>query len=222
MFANIRNGARKDGALTTFTGRYTYQSNNNGQLLINPTSGFPAQTDNASWHVAGDRNPDFKMGFYNNFTYKGLNLNFLWDLKKGGDVYNATGLYLYLLGLHPKSIENRESQLIFNGVLKDGLENSANPTPNNITVIPYYNNDFYTSSFIDQDFIERDVNWLRLRDVTLSYKIPANWLKKSRLFKSASIGVTGTDLILITNYTGGDPGCEWYYGSYRWQRKYWL
>jgi TonB-linked SusC/RagA family outer membrane protein len=206
LFANIRNGARKDGTLTTFTGRYTYQSNNNGQLLINPTTGFPSQTDNSSWPVAGDRNPDFKMGLYNNLTYKGLNLNFLWDLKKGGDVYNATGLYLYLLGLHPKSIENRESQLIFNGVLKDGLENSANPTANNITVIPYFNNDFYTSSFIDQDFIERDVNWLRLRDVTLNYKIPANWLKKSRLFKSASIGVTGTDLILITNYTGGDPG----------------
>ncbi len=206
LFGNVRNGARLNGQLTTLTARFEYRYNDAGQLLINPTNGLPLQQDNPIWPAVADRNPDFRMGLANNLTYKAFNLAFLWDYRKGGDVYNATGLYLYNLGLHPKSIENREVPVAFNGVLRDGLENSANPTPNNISIIPYYNNNFYTGSVIDQEFIERDVNWLRLRDITVSYTLPKKWLANNKVFKSASVGFTATDLILITNYTGGDPG----------------
>jgi len=206
LFGNVRNGARPGGALTTLTAQFTYQYNNKGQLLINPTSGLPLTTNNALWPVAGDRNPDFRMGFYNSFTWKGINLNFLWDYKKGGDVFNGTGLYLYNLGLHPRSVQNRETNLTFDGVLRDGLENSTNPTPNNVSINPYYNNNFYSGSVIDQEFIERDVNWLRMRDITMSYQLPAKFLGNTKVFKTATIGFTATDLILITNYTGGDPG----------------
>lgn len=206
LYGNVRNGARLNGPLTTLTAINDYQYNNAGQLLISPSTGLPLTNSYTSWPIAGDRNPDFKMGVFNSFTYKGFNLNFLFDIKKGGDVFNATGLFLYNLGLHPRSLENRESTLIFNGVLKDGLENTPNPTVNNITVVPYLNNSFYTSSVIDQEFIERDVNWVRLRDITLNYNIPSKWLSSRKLFRSATLGVTATDLFLWTNYTGGDPG----------------
>ena len=206
LFGNVRNGARPGGPLTTLTAQFTYQYNKNGQLLINPVTGLPLQTNNAIWPASGDRNPDLRLGFYNSITWHGINLNFLWDYKKGGDVFNGTGLYLYNLGLHPKSVENRESFITFDGVVKDGFENSANPTVNNIGINPYLNNTFYSGSVIDQEFIERDVNWLRLRDITLSYQLPAKILGKTKIFKSATIGFTATDLILITNYTGGDPG----------------
>lgn len=206
LYGNVRNGARLGGPITTLTGRFTYQYNDKGQLLINPTTGLPVQTDNAIWPVVGDRNPDFISGLTNNFTYKNLNVSFLWEFRKGGDVFNGTGLYLYNGGLHPKSVQDRESPVTFDGVLKDGLENTDNPTKNNISINPYLNNNFYTGSVIDQEFIERDVNWLRLRDVTVSYRLPNKWLGATKVFKSASIGVTATDLVLITNYTGGDPG----------------
>lgn len=206
LFGNVRNGARPGGPLTTLTAQFTYQYNNSGQLLINPTTGLPLQTNNAIWPASGDRNPDFRMGLYNSITWHGINVNFLWDYKKGGDVFNGTGLYLYNLGLHPKSIADRETFVTFNGVLKDGLENSTTPTPNNVGINPYYNNNFYSGSVIDQEFIERDVNWLRLRDITIGYQLPAKMLKSTKVFKTITIGVTATDLILITNYTGGDPG----------------
>lgn len=64
----------------------------------------------------------------------------------------------------------------------------------------------FINSVIDQEFIERDVSWVRLRDVTLSYQFPAMWLAKTKVFKSANIGITATDLFMWTNYTGGDPG----------------
>ncbi len=151
-----------------------------------------------------DRNPDFVIGFVNGFTYKSLSLNFLIDARKGGDVYNGTESYLYRTGLSTKTLD-RETPRVFTGVLKDGLENTDKPTPNTIQVVPYYNNGFYTA-LADENFIERDVNWLRLKEVTLRYALPQSLLNRTRLFKSASVFVTGTDLLLLTNYTGGDPG----------------
>lgn len=205
LFANVRNGARLGQPLTTFTARFSYEYNNKGQLLINPANGLPVQVDNASWPIAGDRNPDFMLGFNNTFTYKNLSLSFLVDVRKGGDVFNATGLYLYLRGLHEKTF-NREDPMVFTGVLKDGKENTDNPTVNTIQLTPYTNNTFYSGSTIDQEFIERDVNWLRLRDVTIAYRFTPEFLKKVRIFKSMSVGFTATDLLMISNYTGGDPG----------------
>ena len=50
-------------------------------------------------------------------------------------------------------------------------------------------------------FIEKNINWLRLRDVTLRYNIPDGFLSA----RNASVFVTATDLFLKTNYTGLDP-----------------
>lgn len=56
-----------------------------------------------------------------------------------------------------------------------------------------------------EDFVERDINWLRLKDVTFSYEFPKSILGRQNIIKEASIFVNGTDLFLLTNYTGADP-----------------
>ena len=48
-------------------------------------------------------------------------------------------------------------------------------------------------------FIEQDINWLRLRDITLSYALP------KRILPNGSVFLTATDLFLVTNYSGLDP-----------------
>jgi len=56
----------------------------------------------------------------------------------------------------------------------------------------------------DEEFVQHDVNWLRLRDITLNYTFP-NISRKIPAFKTLSAFVTGNDLVLFTNYTGADP-----------------
>ncbi|TDH26392.1 SusC/RagA family TonB-linked outer membrane protein [Segetibacter sp. 3557_3] len=203
LYRDVRNGVRVGGPLTTFSGQ-TFQVNNAGQVLINPSTGLP--TGESLWKIVGDRNPDFLMGFNNSFTYKDLSLSFLLDLRKGGDVYNATESYMYRNGLSLKTLD-RETPRIFDGVLRDGLENTATPTKNNIQIIPYFNSvNFYQTGAADEMFIEHDINWLRLRDVTLSYNISKKLLEKTRFIRTGRIFFTATDLFMITNYTGGDPG----------------
>jgi hypothetical protein len=57
----------------------------------------------------------------------------------------------------------------------------------------------------EEAFIEKDVNWLRLRDVTLSYVCSPRPLKDFRSLKTLEFFVTGNDLFMFTNYTGADP-----------------
>ena len=204
---NVRNGARPGGPLTTLTGN-SYLRNTRGDILVSPQTGLPLTE--TVWRVVGDRNPAFTMGFLNTVTYKWLSLSLLLDIRKGGDVFNGTEDYLYRTGLSLKTLD-RETPRVVRGVLKDGLENTDNPTPNTIQVVPYYNSGFYGSSaasasLADETFIERNVNWMRVKELTLRYTLPAAMLGNGKTFKSVGIFATGTDLLLLTNYTGGDPG----------------
>ncbi|MEN9567457.1 MAG: hypothetical protein RLZZ69_2653, partial [Cyanobacteriota bacterium] len=96
---------------------------------------------------------------------------------------------------------DRETPRIIKGVLKDGLENTANPTPNNVVTTPFFNSNFYRLGSTSEDFIEKNIHWVRLRDISLSYRLPEKFIKKQRVFKGASVFLTGTDLFIITNYS---------------------
>ena len=95
---------------------------------------------------------------------------------------------------------DRDQPRIIEGVLRDGKENSANPTPNNIVIVPSVQTAYYTN-MSEELFIEKNINWLRLRDITVRYELPGKLLRA----RSASVYLTGTDLFIITNYTGLDP-----------------
>jgi TonB-linked SusC/RagA family outer membrane protein len=186
----------------TAIGGVTYERNANGDILINPANGLPVKT--ADYLPIGDRNPDFMIGLNNSFKYKNVNLSFLLDIRKGGDVFNANELYLFVNGLSTRTV-NREEPVVIQGVLKDGLQNSDNPTVNTIELNPYTLGSTYYGAFAESDFVEHDINWLRLRDVTLAYLLPSDVVTRTKLIKTASVFVTATDLFMITNYTGADP-----------------
>jgi TonB-linked SusC/RagA family outer membrane protein len=190
------------GQPTTTIGGQNYLRNDKGDILIDPSNGYPLADPN--YVKIGDRNPDFAMGITNSFNYKGLKLSFTLDWKQGGDVLNGTEQQLVINGLSKRTLD-RETPRIIPGVLQDGLQNSATPTRNTIIINPYFQNDYYQLRTYAVDFVEKDVNWLRLRDVTLSYNFGKKVLNTVRIFSSASVFITGTDLFIITNYSGPDP-----------------
>ncbi len=201
LYGNVRGGARVGGPITTFTG-YDFQKNEDGEILINPANGLPL-LDTSEWVIVGDRQPDFTVGLSNTFRYKNLSLNFLLDFRKGGDVYNATEHYLTTRGLSTRTLD-RDTPRIVDGVLKDGNENT-NPTQNNIPLDMARNSTYWPLVYPFQNFIEKDVNWMRLRDVTLRYNFDTALLERTNAIQSASVFVTGTDLFILTNYSGLDP-----------------
>ncbi len=197
LYGNIRNGTTPGKSIMSVTG-YFYLRNKNGDVLVDPASGLPIR---ASAFIDGgyDRQPDFLIGLSNFFRYKRFSLDVLFDIRKGGDVFNATEHYLTVRGLSKRTLD-RDRPRVVEGVLRDGKENTDNPTPNTIVVVPAIQTSYYTA-MSEELFIEKDINWLRLRDVTLSYQLPSGILGT----RHASVFVTGTELFLLTNYSGLDP-----------------
>ena len=195
LYGNVRNGTMPGLSTRSLTGQF-YLRNNKGKILIDPTTGLPLR--NANFVDGGfDRQPDWMLGLSNSFSYKNASLSFLLDFRRGGDILNATQHFLAVRGLSVSTLD-RWTPRVVDGVLRDGKENSANPTPNNIVVIPALNTSYYTD-MSEELFIEQDINWLRLRDITLSYALP------KRILPNGSVFLTATDLFLVTNYSGLDP-----------------
>ncbi len=197
LYGNVRNGVQPGLSTRSLTGAF-YLRNNEGKLLIDPTTGLPLRST-AFIDAGYDRTPDYTVGVTNTFRFKDLSLSFLVDFRKGGDVFNATEHYLTARGLTNRTLD-RDQPRVIDGVIRDGKENSATPTANTIVVIPSVQTGYYTG-ISEELFIEKDINWVRLRDLTLRYNLPARLLKA----RDASLALTLTDLFVFTNYSGLDP-----------------
>lgn len=203
LYGNVRAGVQEGLSTMSLTGLFYLRVNTDsagrkGQLLIDPTTGLPVRS--TTFIDAGyNRQPDFTIGLQNTIRYKGFTLDFLLDIRKGGDVFNATEHYLTTRGLSKETLDRDEPRVI-QGVLMDGKQNTANPTVNNIVIVPGAQTAYYTN-MSEELFIEKDINWLRLRDIRLTYEVPGRFLGA----RNATVFIKGTDLFLITNYTGLDP-----------------
>jgi TonB-linked SusC/RagA family outer membrane protein len=195
LYGNVRNGTMPGTSTRSLSGQF-YLRNDAGKVLIDPTTGLPLRS--AAFIDAGyDRQPDWTMGLSNSVRYRDWSVSALVDFRRGGDILNATQHYLTARGLTPRTLDRWEPRVV-DGVLRDGKENSANPTPNNIVIVPALNTSFYTA-MSEELFIEQDINWIRLRDITVNYQLP------QRVLPNASVFFTATDLFLLTNYSGLDP-----------------
>ncbi len=201
VFGSVRSQVAVGQSLANLSG-FTFERNNKGQLLISPTTGLPIQST-TDYVTIGDRQPDFKIGIINSVSYKSFSLSFNLDLRKGGDVFNANEMMMTMNGSSVRTLD-REQPRVIEGVLKDGLENTDKPSINTIAITPYFRNNYYNGVIAESDYIE-NVNWLRMRDITIAYDVSSKLLKRQKLFKSASVYATGTDLFIITNYSGMDP-----------------
>lgn len=203
LYGNVRNGVKPGLSTMSLTGQFYLRdtvkgSPAYGQLLIDPSTGLPVRSAN---FISGgyDRQPKYTMGISNTFRYKKATLDFLFDIRRGGDIFNATEHYLTVRGLAMSTLD-RNTPRVIPGVLLDGKEGSANPTPNNIVIVPAVQTGYYTN-MSEELFIEKNINWVRLRDIQLSYMLPDGFIGSH----NASVFVKGTDLGLWTNYTGLDP-----------------
>jgi TonB-linked SusC/RagA family outer membrane protein len=199
LYGNVRNGTQPGLSTESLTGAFWIR-NKDHQLIIDPTTGLPIRS-NTFIDAGYDRTPKYTIGLTNTFKLGRLSLDALINFRRGGDIFDATDSFLYNHGLSMSTLD-RNTPRIISGVLRDGKENSANPTPNDIVIVPAIQTGYYTGAS-EELFIEKNINWVWLRNVTLAYVIPDQYVH--RYVQNASVFVTGTDLFLRTNYTGLDP-----------------
>ncbi|MBR4980814.1 MAG: SusC/RagA family TonB-linked outer membrane protein, partial [Bacteroidales bacterium] len=199
----IRNGVKKGYPIYAMTG-YDYERNDKGQVLISATTGLPLTK--SEWVYIGDRNPKLKYGITSSVSWKNFRFSMLLDGRFGASIVNGTKYNMMVNGTSKESVELRQTgKYIFNGVLKDGNENTANPTPNNIIVDYSIMPSYFAGA--DISWFEKHVNYLRLKECRFQYTVPKSWLQNAthNLLSAASVWVSANDLFTITNYSGIDP-----------------
>lgn len=141
----------------------------NGRILFN--------TD----QYLGNNQADYIGGLRNAFTYKGINLSFLIDFKKGGDLFSGTYQKAINNGLTMETLEGREDWLFSNNVLG---ENPDEARGIGLFGNPYIDTDRPKGRIYENAAIgERDANgqWVAQKDAngnvveSNNYINPANY-----------------------------------------------
>lgn len=173
--------------------------------MLITADGFPVLSG-SSRKVLGNSQPDWILGFSNSFNYKRWTLQALFDARLGFEKYNWLENFYSAFGL-PDYTADRRSFKVLDGVLADGTPNAKQVWldqrfgPDGIDYGEGYYRRFYRN--VSEPFVT-DASWVRLRSASLNYSLPQNWLPR-RAIRTASLGVTGNNLWLWTNFYGVDP-----------------
>ncbi len=180
----------------------------NAPLLIGP-DGFPVVDYN--YKILGNATPKWTAGITNSFSYKNLDLSFLVDIKKGGDMFNTPAAFFAAQGTLPITAK-RDQSMVFQGVNADGTPNTTKvwlgqgvgPDGTN------YGDGYFRNVYrlVDSNFVE-DASWVRLQYVSLSYNLPRS-IYKSTPLNNVSISLTANNILLWTPYSGFDPESSQY------------
>lgn len=176
-----------------------WKRNSAGQVLVDQ-DGYPLVANIAQ--NLGNPNPDWLMGINTNVTFKGFNFNMLWDIRKGGKIWNGTAARLNNVGIAAATAD-RERDYVVAGVYDEGTPNAgqANTTP--ISASDYFRFVLGDGFGGPAENAIQDGSWVRLRAIGVSYRFNFNNTKNP--FKYVELGFTGRNLFLSTKYTGVDP-----------------
>lgn len=200
----FRNGLTPGSTTTSLTGQ-DYLRNAAGQILIDPNTGFPLV--NPVYQPIAERNPKVTGGILNGFSYKKLTFGFNMDYRIGGDIMNGTEYWKTINGYSTRTLD-RDQPIIVPGVLRDGLEETANPTANTMQIVPGTSSYYQDGRVYASNFVERDINWLRLREIRIGYTLPTSFVQRVKYVSGISVYASGTDLFILSNYSGADPSAN--------------
>jgi hypothetical protein len=196
---------------------YHYQRTPGGQLIIQQENGFPAPDPYA--RRLGYDDPDFVFGLQNTFSYGNFSLMISADGRVGGKMYSSTNQKMWWGGTHPGTVNQFRDDanaglatyiapgvIVVEGsaeydadgnILSDTRIYAPNTTPVNYISWNIDTSNGQLNHWYDETFI-------KLREITLSYNLPAAFLSKTFLHQ-ASVSFVGRNLLLWTDMPEVDP-----------------
>lgn len=159
-----------------------------GRVVVDSATGIPMIAANPVFK--GTYQPRFVASWGTNLSYKGFTFNILFDTKQGGVFFSRTKDIMDFNGT-AKETENREMQVYPNSVY---LNSEGQYITNTTEYDPY---DYFTSVIPSGQHII-DASYIKLRELSLTYKFPENLLKRTFL-GSAELGIYGNNLFIWTS-----------------------
>lgn len=212
----IRGGVKVGERTDVYRG-YVWQRSPDGQLVHE--GGIPQYVNQVV--NMGYTDPDWEFGVTNSFSYRNFGMSFSFDGRIGGKMMNGLEAKMYEGGMHPATANSYRDDayagkktFIAGGVQQTGgsvtydaqgkITSDTRTFAPNTTPVNYIDWVFatHTNGIDEADLYDR--TYVKLREVTLSYQMPATFLKKTP-FKGLSLSVVGRNLMLWSEVPFMDP-----------------
>ncbi|SBV97518.1 SusC/RagA family TonB-linked outer membrane protein [uncultured Dysgonomonas sp.] len=214
--------AREGEKYGSITG-LTLQRNENGDVIIDPNTGLPLKSTNRS--VIGNASWDWTGGLTTSLRYRKLALSAIFDVKVGADLFSLTARDLVRSGKHKSTIEGRDAWYESEEKRKAAGKhtNDWEPTGGFVApgVVETTNADGTKSYTANTKIIDPQVYWqhisdndpeqfvydnsyVKLRELTLTYDLPKQWINKFAQDVSVSF-VARNPFIIWKNIDNIDP-----------------
>jgi len=174
-----------------------YVFDDNGNKVVGANGSY-LETSNVE--NLGSVLPDYNMGFRNAVRYKNVRFSFLIDMQKGGKYRSLTNIWGNYSGILEQTAANgiRENGIILEGVTgtvtyDDDGNYTVTDTATNTTRISaqQYGQDFFFGNDAQNVF---DADYVKLREITLSYALPNKWLGEK--LSSVTLSAFGRNLLV--------------------------
>ncbi|MCF6297294.1 MAG: TonB-dependent receptor [Flavobacteriaceae bacterium] len=140
--------------------------------------------------VMGNGQADLIWGLNNTFIFMNFDLNIFFQGVHGNEIWNLGRGYTF-----GGSGDARNATTV-------DIRNRWTPQNENTNVPGYSStsvNQIQSSRYVE------DGSFVRLKNISLGYNLPESLIKRSKLFESFRVYISGLNLLTLTNYSGFDP-----------------
>ena len=154
--------------------------------------GLPQVEGDGNTVKVGNANPVFSMGWSHTLSYKGISLYCLIDWRYGGDILSQTQADMDMYGVSKATADARDAGyvLLEGRRIEDVKRFYKNVVGGRAGVTEYY---MY------------DATNIRLRELSLSYRLPANWIQQMKIFHEIQLSFVGRNLFFFYKKAPFDP-----------------
>ncbi|KAA6328350.1 TonB-dependent receptor SusC, partial [termite gut metagenome] len=197
---NMQIVAEEGGAFGDMYG-YAYERDASNNIVVDE-EGLPIRANEMK--LLGNNQPEWMLGWSNDFSYKNFSLSFLIDLNYGGDVYMGSIQTGTRYGNLDLTMPGREGGILVPGSVKqDGTANSKNANAQA----------YWTRLGSITEAFMYDATNARLRELSIGYTLPRTLLAKTP-FTSLKANLVARNLFMIYSKTEGfDPEAGFSNGS---------
>jgi TonB-dependent starch-binding outer membrane protein SusC len=173
--------------------QFAYSTTPDGKTQYISKTGGTAITQAADGVMYKNPLPKYVGGWSNTVNYAGFSLDMLFTYQAGFYVYYGTNA-----GLHDQRFWNNTTDMVHGSAwLEAGDANKKYAKP-------VWGDNVSNGSSMPLDINVFKGDFIKLRNVTLSYSVPSNIMQRIG-FASARVYISGQNLGIITKYPGPDP-----------------
>ncbi len=179
-----------------------------GKVIVDRSTGLPTQA--AGLVIKGRTLPLWVLGITPSYSVGDFSVSMTWDYKGGHNFYSGLGSDEDFAGISARSAEYGRKRFVFPNSVYETTPGSGKYTPNTNIQVDDGNSNFWTSAKANSAIATNyfaSADALRLRELNISYTLPAKIWANSKYIKKVTISAVGKNLLLIVPKSNqwGDP-----------------